>query len=98
MVTVHISAYTAHTVAIAGKLLFTGKSRSKMSFHYVISLWGGELVLTAGFEHRVPGLSDLVVVTGERQPLNAKKVVMAGKLWFVSNGHLKSGQNIGKSC
>ena len=66
---VHTSAYTAHRVAMAEKLWFTGKSRSKMSFENVNSLWGGVTVLTAGLERRVPRVSDLMVVAGEGWPL-----------------------------
>ena len=68
-VRVHTSAYTAHRLTMAGKLWFTGKSRSKMSFENLNSLWGGVTVLTAALERRVPGVSDLVVVAGEGWPL-----------------------------
>ena len=88
-VRVHTSAYTVHRVAIAGKLWFTRKSRSKISFHNVNSLWVGVTVLTAGLECRVPGVSDLVLEEG--------RSLHAGKLWFVTDGRLKSGQNMGKS-
>ena len=68
---VGVRVHMAHRVAIAGKLWFTGKSRSKMSSHNENSLWDGVNVLTAWLERRVPGVSDLVVVVREGLPLQA---------------------------
>ena len=50
---VYTSAHTAHRVAIVGNHLLTGKSRSKISFHNVNSLWDGVTVLPTGLECRV---------------------------------------------